>query len=494
MASPASGQVQDSIDRVAATLATTVNVSALDDSPDEASWGCCELQGDWFDAVADAGFTAVRLAVRFSGHQNRQAPYTIDAAFMSRVQWAVDQITARGLTVVIDNPHWGGPDQEELIFDDPASQTPRLMAIWKQVGERFAGYDDAVVFEILNEPHGHLEATWNDVHKSALALIRKSNPTRAVVVTPAQWGDVAGFKDLDLPDDPNLIVSFHLHDPMTFTHQGADWVTPIPPLGVAWPSPNAVRAPGWTDWSWGSDVDWGADGASVTFTDPWGAFAFHAEQPVEGVTAISITADSALDVLVQCTVGEGEAPQPAKVSLEAGVATVIEATLCGATAAATAGAVGTAQVQNVWIQADGSPLDPQSASSDAPAPGAPAPDATFSAVTVVTQDGDLPLMTDDVNALHVVLDAAAAYGDAHHVPMFLGEFGVIEKADLDSRVRWTREVRTYARGLGIPTAYWALNNLLGAQQRLWPERPNPGRVDSGTAGSGDRPVATEHAL
>jgi hypothetical protein len=53
---------------------------------------------------------------------------------MSRVQWAVDQITARGLTVVIDNLHWGGPDQEELIFDDPASQTPRLMAIWKQVG------------------------------------------------------------------------------------------------------------------------------------------------------------------------------------------------------------------------------------------------------------------------------------------------------------------------------------------------------------------------
>jgi aryl-phospho-beta-D-glucosidase BglC (GH1 family) len=68
VASPASGQVQDSIDRVAATLATTVNVSELDDSPDEASWGCCELQEEWFDAVADAGFTAVRLAVKFSGH------------------------------------------------------------------------------------------------------------------------------------------------------------------------------------------------------------------------------------------------------------------------------------------------------------------------------------------------------------------------------------------------------------------------------------------
>lgn len=273
-----------------------------------------------------------------------------------------------------------------------------------------------MVFEILNEPHGNLEATWNDVQKSALALIRKSNPTRAVVVTPAQWGDVAGFKDLDLPDDPNLIVSFHLYDPMTFTHQGADWVTPIPPLGVAWPSLNAARAPGWTDWSWGSDVDWGADGTSVTFTDPWGAFAFHADQPVEGVTAISITADSALDVLVQCTVGEGEAPQPAKVSLEAGVATVTVVTQCG---------------------------------------------ATFSAVTVVTRNSEIPLMTDDVNALHVVLDAAAAYGDAHHVPMFLGEFGAIEKADLESRVRWTREVRTYARGLGIPTAYWALNNDFG---------------------------------
>jgi endoglucanase len=48
---------------------------------------------------------------------------------------------------------------------------------------------------------------------------------------------------LKLPDDPNLLVTFHYYDPFPFTHQGATWTGPdIQKLkGIAWGS-DADRA------------------------------------------------------------------------------------------------------------------------------------------------------------------------------------------------------------------------------------------------------------
>jgi endoglucanase len=35
-----------------------------------------------------------------------------------------------------------------------------------------------------------------------------------------------------MPDDSNLIATIHNYAPFSFTHQGAEWVTPSPPVGV----------------------------------------------------------------------------------------------------------------------------------------------------------------------------------------------------------------------------------------------------------------------
>jgi endoglucanase len=64
-------------------------------------------------------------------------------------------------------------------------------------------------------------------------LVRRSNPTRVVVVGPTQWNSARGLDTFAMPPDANLVLTVHHYDPFTFTHQGAPWIKPGLPLGVA---------------------------------------------------------------------------------------------------------------------------------------------------------------------------------------------------------------------------------------------------------------------
>ena len=54
--------------------------------------------------------------------------------------------------------------------------------------------------------------------------MRKTNPTRPVVLGPGDWNAVRALDKLELPaGDRNLILTVHFYDPYHFTHQGAPW-------------------------------------------------------------------------------------------------------------------------------------------------------------------------------------------------------------------------------------------------------------------------------
>ena len=59
-------------------------------------------------------------------------------------------------------------------------------------------------------------------------------------------------------------------------------------------------------------------------------------------------------------------------------------------------------------------------------------------------------------------DTAAAWSIEHQRPIYLGEFGAYEKADLDSRVRWTKFVEETAAARKMSTAYWEFCSGFGA--------------------------------
>lgn len=60
------------------------------------------------------------------------------------------------------------------------------------------------------------------------------------------------------------------------------------------------------------------------------------------------------------------------------------------------------------------------------------------------------------------LEKAAAWGKKHDRPIFLGEYGAYQEADMESRARWTAFVTAEARRLGFSTAYWEFCSGFGA--------------------------------
>ena len=68
------------------------------------------------------------------------------------------------------------------------------------------------------------------------------------------------------------------------------------------------------------------------------------------------------------------------------------------------------------------------------------------------------------------LEGAAAWARAQRRPLFLGEFGTLDSADLTTRAAWTTLVREEAERLGIGWAYWDFATDFGAfdvEQHAW---------------------------
>jgi endoglucanase len=102
-----------------------------------------------------------------------------------------------------------------------------------------------VAFELLNEPNGKLTAEkWNQLLGKAIDIVRRTNPTRQIVVGPVGWNGINDLGSLELPEkDRNLIVTVHYYNPFHFTHQGASWAGPDSQkwLGTKWTGDKAEQ-------------------------------------------------------------------------------------------------------------------------------------------------------------------------------------------------------------------------------------------------------------
>jgi endoglucanase len=231
-----------------------LNLGNALDAPHEGDWGV-KLAASDFVSAKQAGFDHVGLPVRFSAHAAASAPYAIEPDFLARVDWALDQALANGLAIVVGFHHY------EELMEAPDAQRARFVAIWHELAEHMRSRPPTVAFELCTEPTDKITAgQWNAMMTEALGVVRASSPTRTVVLEGVFWASAQNLRDtVRIPlDDPFVVGSFRMFQPILFTHQGAEYmpaeydtrgiVFPGPPSAPLEPGPGA-RAKSWArDW------------------------------------------------------------------------------------------------------------------------------------------------------------------------------------------------------------------------------------------------------
>ena len=249
-----------------------VNLGNMLEAPKEGAWGQT-VQEDYFPTIKQAGFQLIRVPISWAAHTGPGPDYAINPDFLSRVDWVVAQAEKAGLTCILDDHN------DDALMKDPDAHAARFVAIWKQVAEHYKDAPPSILFELLNEPNGKLDAPkWNALLAKTLAVVRVTNSARTIVVGPVRWNSISLLPKLELPEsDRNLIVTFHLYDPFHFTHQGAEW---------------AEGSSAWLGTTWGTDADkkaitdafdtaakWGADHHRPMYLGEFGAYS---KSPMEG--------------------------------------------------------------------------------------------------------------------------------------------------------------------------------------------------------------------
>jgi aryl-phospho-beta-D-glucosidase BglC (GH1 family) len=192
-----------------------INMGRCLDMPHEGD--AQRVQEYYFEDFKNAGFNFVRVPVQWDQHTGTNAPYTVDSAWLSRVQQVADWGLKRGLIVMI-NSHHDGWILENAGYT--ANDKARFESIWAQVSYRLRTNSASLLFEIANEPLALSISQINQLNASVISIIRSNNPTRIIVYSGNGYTSVDQMKSAARPNDPNIMATFHSYDPWDFAGNG----------------------------------------------------------------------------------------------------------------------------------------------------------------------------------------------------------------------------------------------------------------------------------
>lgn len=200
----------------------------------ETCWGQAVTTQGWFDAVAAAGFRAVRIPVTWHPHMDDN--WIIKEPWINRVEEVVNYALNSGLYCILNVHHDTGNDgwlcADIKNIDEIADKFGRL---WTQIATRFNKYDHRLLFEGYNEMldgenswvepvAGGYEAV-NILAQKFVDSVRATggnNRHRNLVInTYGGGGSKSRFDNLVLPKDlmnGHLLVEVHNYTPADFSN------------------------------------------------------------------------------------------------------------------------------------------------------------------------------------------------------------------------------------------------------------------------------------
>jgi len=264
---------------------------------------------------------------------------------------------------------------------------------------------------------------------------------RAILTAPFSL-DLTTSQDLQLPADPNLIVSVHFYEPFAFTHQGAEWVVPSPAVPTSWDADQLGFGGQWQNWSWDTDISFASEQLTATFARQWAGLNF----------------------------GRNDAIDPATLNFEASGQATLQI-VCGSVA--TDAFVPIEQVQTTASTRSFS-IDVRACPSQTNNIAFQVASPTFETITLASAEvcdasGNCQrLIETGLEALEGRFDQAQQWGETNNRPINVGEFGAYGangRASLSERVEWTAAVRQAAAERDMSMSYWEFGAGFGVYDR-----------------------------
>ncbi|RCW45440.1 cellulase family glycosylhydrolase [Paenibacillus prosopidis] len=190
---------------------------------DETAWGNPRVTKEMINQIAAQGFKSIRIPITWMQHAGPGPDYTIDPAWMNRVQEVVDWSLDAGLYVMINLHH----DSWMWVNTMGTNHDPVLaeyQAAWTQIANHFKKYPNKLMFESINEPSFNVDRAsqfklLEELNTAFHKIVRESGGKNAVrpLVLPTLWTN-AGQEHLDSLtntiaklNDPNLIATIHYY-------------------------------------------------------------------------------------------------------------------------------------------------------------------------------------------------------------------------------------------------------------------------------------------
>jgi len=197
----------------------------------ETCWGNPKTTKSMFDDLKAKGFRSFRLPITWENHFGGAPDYTIDKAWLDRVEEVVNYGMDDKCYVIINTHH---DEWVTLLPGTKAQVQDKITKIWTQIANRFKNYGDHLIFETLNEPRLYGDATeWNGGTAEARGILNEynaaivsamratggNNAKRHIMVqTHGATALAVAQNDLVLPpNDTRIIVSQHTYYPYFFT-------------------------------------------------------------------------------------------------------------------------------------------------------------------------------------------------------------------------------------------------------------------------------------
>ena len=200
-----------------------------------------------YERVRSLGMNAVRFYMNDVTFEDAKSPGQWKpsgwAWLDDNIAWAKKQGIYLVLNLHVPPGGYQSLGKGTLLWDSPEAQY-RFISLWKAIAERYRSESTIAGYDLLNEPVVTKSIDqWQSLAQRTIAAVRTVDPWHMVFVervnaVGADWKENAD-RNFFRVADPNTVYEFHFYKPFHFTHQNAPWAE-LAAADTRYPNANAA--------------------------------------------------------------------------------------------------------------------------------------------------------------------------------------------------------------------------------------------------------------